>query len=548
MKVLGNYLADLALDLKVTLDVELSTAELTRCVERAVADFTRFRPLQKSVEFIVDAEVSAESFTTPVASDTDYFFTAKDISASSSGDVCTLAARTPDVPRPVIVTISDSGFIITDLVIIVKGRDVDGNYIEEYFYLAGMTVVVATGYVQTGVKYFAAITEIEIDKIEDNGAGNTLIVGTGSHLGVYVQLANKPIKFNSDTISSYTRYTSYEMDYYNGRIALKTGTTMAANTAYSIKYTKSKISLDISDLKDLIRVERVEYPEGTTPQDLSTMEVWGSILTVTSRGVESQAEMTDKEHALVHYLAQHQPPGASSSGTYPSFLDQTVELAASAYALFIRALQLEHQAVHGQSTARDYIIEASAQMSNVSKYLFNNDPNDAASVLEIINDDIANLRTAATTAIASAKAILDGVSSLSSEVLLDEGDGFIDGVHDGVRVPENYREFAQAWIEVAGMKIASSGAYVQEAIGRLTQVNSIIAESAGWVAIADRVIADSQQRLAMAQVQVDEANSNMLLAERFKFEAIERRNEAWAIWSDSKQYAPNYPLGQRSQH
>ena len=345
MKVISDYRADLLLDLKGVITTDWSGGELDRCVERAVADLTRFRPLQKSAEYTVDATVSAESFTTPAASDPDYFVDNKGLAASVDGETVTtattpaLAAQTPDVPRPVMITVTDDGTTITDLVIIVKGRDAGGSYMEEYFYLAG-------GLVQTGVKYFATVTEVELEEIAGRSANDKLDVGTGSHFGVYVQLANKPIKFNSDAISGYTKDTHYIMDYYNGRIAMKDAATgdMVVATAYSIAYTKSKITIDLSDLDDLVRVERVEYPVGTVPQEMSTKEMWGSILTITSDNLASQAEMSDAEHVLVHYLAQHQPPGASVSGTYPSFLDQTVELAASAYALFIKALQYEHQA------------------------------------------------------------------------------------------------------------------------------------------------------------------------------------------------------------
>ena len=69
-KTIQHYLNDLRLDLKDS-GALWSDAELTRCVERAVGDYSRFSPLEKTLELIVDAEVASESFTTPATSDTD---------------------------------------------------------------------------------------------------------------------------------------------------------------------------------------------------------------------------------------------------------------------------------------------------------------------------------------------------------------------------------------------------------------------------------------------------------------------------------------------
>lgn len=550
MKVIGNYRADLRLDLKDSGAI-WSDAELDRCVERAVADLTRFRPLEKSAEFIVDATVSAESFTTPEATDPDYFVDDMDISASVDGSTCTLVSRTPDVPRPVKVSITDAKELgnevatsIHDLVIIVKGRDVDGNYMEEYFYLAD-------GLVQTGKKYFAAVTEVEIDEIDNNGANDKLDVGTGTNEGVFVQLANKPIQFNSDAITGFTRYADYIMDYYNGRIAMKTGGTMVVATAYNIAYTKSKVSVDISDLTDLIRVERVEYPVGTVPEELSTKEVWGSILTVTSVGLASQAEASDKQHVLVHYLAQHQIPGASSPGTYPSFLDWTVELAASAYALFIEALQHELAAVTAIGTATTGMLGA---LANAETYLIDNTTDDAESKLAAIATDIALLRDAIhkdgtpdTGALFEANALLLEVSSIDLDVAtvgavawLLEGELLINTVNLGENVPALFAEYAKAKTQIGQTRVQAALGLVQEASARLSNLRTYLEEAGAWTRISEDFLAQAVQYKAAA-------DSDLWIADRYREEAIERRNEAWAIWSSPPQYAPQYTLAQRAQ-
>ncbi|KKK50145.1 hypothetical protein LCGC14_3127960, partial [marine sediment metagenome] len=188
-KTIAHYLTDLRTDLKDS-GTLWSDAELTRCVERAVADYSRMVPREMSKEITVDAVVTSESFTTPTVEDTDYFVTTWDISAKDDGDIATLAASIPDVPRPVKITITDASTSMTQLVIIIKGYDDDGKYIEEFFYLEG-------GLVQTGQHYFALVAEVELDEITGEGAGDEMIVGTGDEDGVFVKLANKPIKSGS---------------------------------------------------------------------------------------------------------------------------------------------------------------------------------------------------------------------------------------------------------------------------------------------------------------------------------------------------------------
>lgn len=615
-KVISNYRADLRLDLKDS-GVVWSDAELDRCVERAVADLTRFRPLQKSIEFVVDSEVAAESFITPAASDADFFVVAQNLSGIADGATCTIAAGTPDIPRPVMLTLTDADDSITDLVVIVKGRDVDGNYVEEYFYLSGL---IANSLVQTGKTYFAVVTEVEVHFILGDGAGDTLDVGTGSHLEVYVQLNNYPLRFQSDAVTGYARYTDYIMDYYSGRIALTTATTMAAATAYSISYTKSGIAGDLSNLTDLIRVESVEYPVGTVPQEITSTNVWGSIITLLSGSHSSQSEMTDDEHMLVHYSAQHQPPGASSPGTYPSFLDWTVELAASAYALFMEALQHEHQAATDLGEVRttlgylgighvgagnptfeyglvDTALDKAAvlvtagtgkidlALAKVALYLETYDAGDsgvdnARDVLANITDNIAELRTAigatAAGALGKGYTLLDKVATVDLDALtvgavalLATGDDTINKLNDGESVPALYSEYAKTKsTAIAQARVQAALAYAQEASIRLANLRTYIEESGGWMRMGEVFIAEAQTLLGEVNAIVAEAgtrialidrflaesaqyqetaSNDMLLADRYRAEATERRNEAWAIWADSKQYAPNYAIMQRNQ-
>ena len=397
MKTIAHYLSDIRIDLKDS-GALWSDPELTRCIERAVGDYSRFLPRKLSREITVDYEVTGESFTSPTAEDIDYFVTSADISASTDGTTLTVATQKPDAPRPVQITVTDANASITQLVVIVKGYDDDNKYIEEVFYLEG-------GLVQTGQLYFALVTEVELDEIAGNGAGDTIIVGTSSEFGIFIKLANKPIKQGTVAIADKKLDVDFEMEFSAGRISIKSGGALVASTAYTIAYTRSRIDVDLSTIiDDFISVERVEYPAGQVPQVHDTPEVWGNILTLTG-GHETQDEMSDAEHVVIRYLAPHSPPDAQSSGSYPSFHDFIVQLAASAYALFMKALQYEHQSVTDLASVRTelgraaVIVTASTgkidlALTKVALYLETNGTTDnAKDVLGNITGDIAEMRT-----------------------------------------------------------------------------------------------------------------------------------------------------------
>ncbi|KKM72141.1 hypothetical protein LCGC14_1423540, partial [marine sediment metagenome] len=534
-KTIAHYRTDLRTDLKDSGSL-WSDAELDRCLERAVADLSRMVPRKMSREITVDAEVANESFTTPTTEDTDYFVTTWDISAVSDGNTATLAARRPDVPRPVQITITDADASITQLVLIVKGYDDDGKYIEEFFYLEG-------GLIQTGQRYFALVTEVEVDEITGNGAADTIIVGTATENGVFVKLANKPIKLGSVTFTDHKIDTDFEIDYYGGRIAVKSGGDLTANTAYTIaSYTKSRIDIDLSTLiDDLIRVDRVEYPSGQVPQQFSNKEVWGTILTLTGAHM-TQEEMSDAQHLVIKYYASHSPPAAQSPGSYPSYLDTTVQQAASAYALFIKALQWEHQSVTDFASSRTALgnltaahtlataalakvityLEsntsedakfwltkittdiaglrtntltaqdgAATALGKVDTYLANNTSEDSVFWLTKITTDIADLRTAIQAAMAAAVTGFNEVWTKSldkvttgAEALLDTGDDLINKVNDGERVPDLYAEYARTRIQTAAARTSGALGYLQEVFQRLSNLRSYIEQAGGWGRIA----------------------------------------------------------------
>ncbi len=242
----------LAIDLKVTIDTEVSQAEFNRCVERAVDDLSRAMPLEKVHEVTLDFAVSEESFTTPASASATAIVNAQTLNGVSNGGTLTIADQTPDVPRRLTLTLTDANASITGLTIIVKGYDPDGNYIEESWYLKDL---ITSGTAYQGNLYFKHVSEVEVDYVAGTAAAaDTISIGTGNAYDSYIYLANKIIRPDQVTVTSdpsgttYTKDTDYTVDFANGAIKFINGGSMAAGTAYLVTYTKSKLGVDISSI------------------------------------------------------------------------------------------------------------------------------------------------------------------------------------------------------------------------------------------------------------------------------------------------------------
>jgi hypothetical protein len=169
--------------------------------------------------------------------------------------------------------------------------------------------------------------------------------------GTYVTLANCPIKKDSEAVKNVAalvcvRDIDYTIDYTNGKITHISGGKIANGTSCTISYLKSETAINISSIFDsLVRVERVEYPIGDSPQSFVSFEVWGNHLILKTSEGGSYLTLSAGDHVSICYKAKHTAPTPSESGSYPSFLDDTIMLAASAYALLSLAMSYEHQAV-----------------------------------------------------------------------------------------------------------------------------------------------------------------------------------------------------------
>ena len=369
--------------------------------------------------------------------------------------------------------------------------------------------------------------------------------------GTYVTLAHKPIKLNSETVKndsgvSCLENADYYLDYTSGKITHISGGLIGNGKSCTISYTRSQVTMDIgSILNDLIRIERVEYPLGSIPQTFVTFDVHGYLLSITG-DFGSQFELTENNHLAIYYKAKHTSPTIDAEGSYPSFLDGTVILAANAYALFALAIRHEHLASIDLVSSRTALtasiaalVLAATAMDKVDTYLAGASESTKALLAQIATD-AGNLRTAIETAVDAVATYLTGASAPSAKKYLDDGDALINEATKGDNVCENYATFAQACVAIAN-------GLISEAAIRLNNLRAYIEQANAYATVADGFIAEAQQRISAAASYIAEASDRyalsgqeLALADKYRTEAIERRNEAWAIWRDPSQYIGDY--------
>lgn len=544
----------IATDLKVTVGTEISAAELTRSVQRAVDDLSRLFPLELVHEETLDFEVTDEAITTPATASATAIINAASIASVSAGDNLTIADNTPEVPRRLTVTLTDAGGTVSKLTIIVKGTDQDGNYIEERWYIKDL---LASGTAYQGNLYFKRVFEVEVDSIGGgNMAGNTISVGTGNAYDSDIFLANKPIKGKSEVVTNaagtteYVRDTDYTIDWTNGSIRFINGGDMAAGTAYLIDYTKSRLGISISSLLPVVtRISKVQYPVNQIPQQFVSFNIVGGFMFVASQVAgQSQTELADKAHIAIWYERKQMPPSEHSPGSYPDVLDEVIAIGAAGYALLTEAQQYEQQAATDLGTLRtelglttDIHTKVAAALVKVALYLETNDTTDnAKDILANILDDVAKLRTAMATAADAANTYLDEVKTIdlgaatpdSAEEALKKYEDKIDATNTGARVGELGAEYSRAWGQIAAARTNAALGYVQEFSIRLANLRSYIEEAGGWTLLGQTFIAEAQSLVAEIQTHLTEArqwaetvNGDLVVSDRFRTEGLSRLNE-----------------------
>jgi len=306
--------------------------------------------------------------------------------------------------------------------------------------------------------------------------------------GTWVTLANKPIKYVSETVKNAAgivciRDTDYYMDYTNGKITHITASSIGDAEACTISYTKSQLGIDVSSLTDLIRVSRVEYPVGEVPQSFVSYGLDVKLLYVKGSS-ESQSLLTDGKHIAIYYKATHIEPELTVDSSCPNFLNNTVLLAASAYALFIRALHYEQEAG----------VDIASSETELSTEVY--DTTDITNALDKVNTYAA------------------GTTAPSIKKYLTTGEDKINKVNIGDNVPENYAVYAGRSGDIASL-------FINEAAQRIAMHTHYVSKSSSYVQSTVQLLA---------------------LAELIRLEAVERRNEAWSIWRDKKEFAGDFTI------
>jgi len=607
---------DLAIDLKITIDTELSANELNRSIERSVADFNRFLPDEKIYEDSLQFSVADEEVVFPKEADADAIVADEDLSTIVAGDTLTDVEidGQPDVPRPLRLALTDDNNSIQGMTIIISGIDKDDQSVQEIFHYS-----IGDSKIIVGAEYFKTVYLIEIDQIAGNGASDVLNIGFAPHTDVWVYLANSPIRRSSDSATNdddsdatVVKNTDYYIDYANGRVKAISGGGIAQGETCTFAYSKYQIGIDISGLPGLIRVQRVEYPVGEVPQTFVSNDVFGKYVFVTGTGESGeQARMAEDQQYRIYYDAVHQAPGEYAPGTIPIFLENTVETMAGAYALYILALKQEHQTATDITSARTALGNATGThsalalaLADVEKYLDDNEDEsgeDAAAWLKKITTDIASLRAATGDAMIAMNSYLDVVgtattgdlakadlarenymgttanyvdhaTTLGIKKYLDDGDATLNTVPvggEGQDVPRAYREYAQTVKEAlvaaherdrqfyqqnATARTNAAMVFGQEAAQRISNLRTYLEQVAGYNAIANTFAAKAGHYLSQVMSYLQQAsqyvvasNSDIALADRFRAEANERRNEVYSIWRDRRQYIGDFTAGSMRQ-
>jgi len=327
-------------------------------------------------------------------------------------------------------------------------------------------------------------------------------VWTSTTYGAYVSLANKPIKYGSevvtsaDAVTTYTRDTDYTIDYMNGKITVISGGDMAETTAYLISYDMHKEAIDVSSITDLVRIGRVEYPLGTNNiKEFIPFAYWNGLVFI------SPLQFTDKYHIAIYYDAQCVAPVAGTAGSYPLFLDEIVVKGALAYCLITRGLEMADD-------AKDNLASAATPLAGLDTILDQIDTQTAA--LETLFADFADIWTDEDTYRTLA------VSMLST------GSPLINTVTKGARVGELHATYAQTYISIA--RLAE------------TRVTGYSVETSARVALVAGYINEANARISEAGSYQSAADKQTALASKYFEEGIERRNEFWTVLKDKSQH------------
>lgn len=389
---------------------------------------------------------------------------------------------------------------------------------------------------------------------------------TSNH-GTAVVLANKPIKWASETVkqgsTEFTRDTDYRMDYINGTItSLSTG-AMADATASTIDYTIHRYIFDISgELNtNYIAIEEVQAGALIGPILPSSYELWGDWLELITEGQDTQSQVGEAQHVRIKYTALHTAPTSSASGTYRRHLDEVMVRGTAGFVLRTKAADLEHQAVTDLASLRTAVARIDVYLKSGTR--------DASDALGEMDTELATalttigaIRGSAGKPFERALAALDAISGSATDpydeaiaalLLIDDqtitggdtaadalaalqsGDGSIDDTLDRVISDINStREAILSAVNHLELNAINSEKYLDDGDAKLDQVNtggpnvpqdyvafSLAKVQAAQVysGLAQQLIGmvntrlgEAQQRFQLFQAKVEELRSRVLLA------------------------------------
>ena len=164
----------------------------------------------------------------------------------------------------------------------------------------------------------------------ENITDETLTISSGTGT-----LANQPIKVGSDVIKTgagvvKVRNTDYTINYLTGVVS------GLADADYETSYDLDPQFLDISSyLKNIIRVEKVEYPAGSAPPVYPAWDMLGKYLQL-----KGDTKYVSGQVLRLYLLKPYSPPALTADGDYPEFLNAAIVIGSSGEVLLSRGVEI----------------------------------------------------------------------------------------------------------------------------------------------------------------------------------------------------------------
>jgi len=373
--------------------------------------------------------------------------------------------------------------------------------------------------------------------------------------GTYTNLANKPIKPLTETVTSadgattYERDVDYTIDYINGRITTISTGDMLVETEYLISYTKSKITVNISSLTGLIRVVDVELVNstGNIPQKKVGFEIFGDILYIGSQGMKtSQQELSSSDRIIIYYDRCHVK--STDYATIPTVMEQIISIGAIGYCYLLKAAEYRFLSATDLASSRTALTtmamtEIEAALGAVST--LQTDLDTALGEITTALEDAATYCDDAVSAAPTAAltAWLNGGTIPSVAEYLKVGDDLINTSNDGKDVAENYAKYADACNSAALTLSRVAEVLGNVAMSYANTVSQIARKAEQIVNAMAAYVNEGQQRIGEQGLYVQQsiqyiANSEkqFQLAESMEKIGQAMKSEFWSILKDKAEW------------